>query len=567
MRVAIVAHYDPDNIWDANFIELLRITVGVVGRIIVVTTSEGIGDLPPDLANAELIRRPNIGYDFYSYRVGAHIALSNSDLVSGIFFLNSSFLLLDRNAFARLLLEMVGDGRESSVRGVTESSQIAYHLQSYLIYFDLHRLPKDWLLHFFSRVEPVNDKFEVVVRYEIGLSQALMNSGIEVEALYKPSFKHLVIGVKKILISRWQEAGLSSIFNTKICRLWKEINWTHFAADALALQFGIVKTEFLRTNPHGLPHGPIWATCNIKLCESVEQSLSRTRHNYIAGGSGLTELTKSRDPMGIIKEIITVPQYQQIGARVAVVLHLFYVDLLEEIIQEVTHILEPYDLYITTPFEADIPKIINEMCRREQSLTIVLTKNRGRDVGPFISLYRTGRLDKYDAVLKLHSKRSKYSEKGDFWRRELIEPLCGGALAVMRSLELIRLKHCGIVGPARYFLTNFSFWGANRLLLRKILIQCGIAINPDGPELAFFAGTMFWFSPAAFKDIYGWNTESMIFEAENGKQDGTLAHAWERAFSLLAKNQGFKVSAVELKGLDLFTKDNIENKVPVLTLK
>lgn len=565
MKLAIVAHYDPDNIWDPNFIELLRTINEVTEHTIVVTTNEDIEDPPFELINTMLIRRPNVGYDFYSYRVGAYLALSQFSSVSGLFFINSSLLLLDSSRFKNLLEELSRTDIFCSVRGVTESWQISWHLQSYLIYFELGSLPSGWVQDFFNKIEPVNDKFEVVVKYEIGLSSALLRSNILAEAVFKPSPLRLFMGSIAVLKSRLRRDGLMSSLRSKFWGVWKEINWTHFAADLLALKFGIVKAEFLRTNPHQLPEHAVWDTCSKKLRETVENAIGRTRKNYIISKSGLTESRNFHDPLGIIKQLITTSRYQVLNTKIAVVIHLYYVDLMEEIFEDLANILEPFDLYVTTPFEADLPDIINEAERRKQPLTVVLTKNSGRDVGPFIALYRTGKLDHYDAVLKLHSKKSSYSEKGDFWRRELIVPLCGDSLTVLRSLSLIRESGCGIVGPRRYFLTNPIFWGANKDSLAAILNSCGITVESP-PPLYFFAGTMFWFSPKALQAIHLCKGSSISFEAEGGKQDGTLAHAWERAFCILSKQLGYSISAIEAEGIDLSLVNNLENKIPVLNL-
>lgn len=563
MKAAVVAHYDPDSIWDENFLVLLRVLVEVADQTIVVTTAGNIPDLPADLRNATLVRRPNVGYDFYSYRVGVHVALSDA-ATDGLFILNSSLMLLNADLFRRLLRDMSRDDRSSAARGLTSSSQIGWHLQSYLLYFDLRYLPRTWLQHFFHQVEPVNSKSEVVLQYEIGLGRALRAQGVLIETLFRPTFKQAITGAVGVMRSLVRAQGVAIWMRCAMWRAWREVNWTHFGAGALAQQFGIVKTEFLRSNPHKLSQQPVWDACSAELRQGIEEALDRTRSFYRASRTGLTELTQSCDPLGIINLVVESPQHQRTNTRIAVVVHLYYLDLFEEILDDLANILEPFDLFITTPFEADLPHILDATDRRRQSVAVVLTKNQGRDVGPFIALFRTGRLDRYEAVLKLHSKKSRYSDRGDFWRRELCAPLCGSSLTVLRSLALLREQGCGVVGPGRYFLTHPSFWGANCGRLITILRSCGAEVESDEPELAFFAGTMFWFVPAALAAIHCCEGASIAFEPENGDQDGTLAHAWERAFCLLARAAGYRISSIRLGGSDVFAADNALNSVPVL---
>lgn len=51
MRTAVIAHYDPDCVWDENFLVMLRELRASVDRIIVVTTSTQIDNLPNDLSD------------------------------------------------------------------------------------------------------------------------------------------------------------------------------------------------------------------------------------------------------------------------------------------------------------------------------------------------------------------------------------------------------------------------------------------------------------------------------------------------------------------------------------
>ncbi len=566
MKVAIVAHYDPEETWDANFISLLQVLSEVVDRTIVVTTSEGIPDLPAELSATVLVKRPNVGYDFYSYRVGLHFALSYPD-IDGLFILNSSIILLDSEKFRRLLRYISRPDQAVAVRGVTSSTQVTWHIQSYLLYFNFLLLPSGLLQKFFNEVEPLNSKFEIVLRYEIGLGKVLRGCSIPVETVFRPSFRQTFAAAMSLMRSFAKTQGSVSWLKTKTWwHAFHDINWTHFGAGALAQRFGIVKTELLRTNPHGLALKSIMDCCETGLLPGVQNVVKRTRQFYGVSHSGLSELkrTNSYDPLGIINNIIDMRRCQKDNARIAVVSHLFYLDLLDEILEDLDNIIEPFDLFITTPFEADIPQIFDASDKRCLHLVVVLCKNQGRDVGPFIALFRTGLLDDYEAVLKLHSKKSSYSAKGNAWRRDLFSPLCGSSLTVLRSLRLLRESGCGLVGPTRYFLTNPLFWGANRENLAVILSSCRINIGQEGPELAFFAGTMFWFVPFALSAIHRCEGRAVVFEQENGKQDGTLAHAWERAFCLLVREAGYGVSSVELGGLDSFTSSAGFNRVPVL---
>jgi lipopolysaccharide biosynthesis protein len=563
MKTAVIAHYDPDGVWDDNFLLMLSVVAGVVDHVVLVTTAMDMPDLPATHTNIDLIRRPNIGYDFYSYRVGLSTVLGDISL-DGVLLLNSSLILIQVDRFHKLLLDMVNDNRTTAVRGVTASKQIAWHLQSYLLYFDLRKLPEQWLQRFFAKVEPVNTKLEVVLAYEIGLGTAISNEEILVDVLFVPELALRCSASIAWMRTLARSAGRYGWFAFRPWKAIKDVNWVHFGANALARQFGFVKAEVLRSNPHRLPLDGIFSACDKQLIPGVLQSIKRTQMHYFGSGNGLTELAKKLNPAEFSYQIIESGLARTQGATVAVVVHLYYLDLLEEILGYLKNIIEPFDLFITTPFEADVRQILNTLEERGQSVTIVLSENRGRDVGPFIALFRSGMLSAYGAVLKLHSKKSRYSEQGSSWRKQLYEPLCGSSTTVLRTLKLLREGEVGIVGPRRFFLSHDNFWGANRDSLARLLISAGIAVSNEGPELGFFAGTMFWFVPHALMAIREISDVAIAFEPEEGKQDGTLAHAWERAFCLLARAAGYRVTALELSSEDIFSINNNKNKVPVL---
>lgn len=246
---------------------------------------------------------------------------------------------------------------------------------------------------------------------------------------------------------------------------------------------------------------------------------------------------------------------------VAVVLHLYYVDTISEIYRLLQNLVVPFDLHLTTSRESNATEIIlSTFSNLTQNIIIYESENRGRDISPFISVYRSGALDRYDAVLKIHSKKSTYSANGSLWRDRLYQSVAGDSLTALRSIDLIKSGKAGIVGPHRYYLTRDRFWGANRDATHRLLKEMGVLDS----ELGFFAGSMFWFTPRAFVPLKNMPEMDLAFEPENGQQDGTLAHAIERAFCPIARSQGFTVSSVLLRGEDIQHHPTIWNDVPVL---
>jgi lipopolysaccharide biosynthesis protein len=561
-NAAVIAHFDANDRLDNNFKLVLLCIEQVFDVVVLVTTSDLSETETAQFKKVITIKRPNIGYDFYSYRVGLSYIHEHIE-VDNILLVNSSFVVVDTGTFTRMLGDLLSLSRERDVVGITESQQINWHLQSYLLLLGdkIHR--SQWLRTFFENVQPLNSKLEVIINYEIGLSRALLANDVETLTLFKPNARQQLLADIRWMRVIIRASGWHCWLIGKPLRHRHEVNWTHFGAEEIARQFGFVKTEILRTNPHGVSTDFVARLSSPAVWASIQTLLGNSRCHYKAGQNGLTMLTSNHPPIST-SHMATYGKARVKGVRVAVVVHLFYYDLLDEICSYLNGIVEPYDLYVTTPFEGDVHKIINRTSSIAESVTVWLIENRGRDIGPFISLFRSGLLDGYLAVLKLHSKKSKYSSLGGEWRKQLFGRVIGDSLTIRRTLQLFEEGDVGIVGPHQFYLSHDSFWGANYENVKRLLILTG-HLEPDHePKLGFFAGSMFWFTPKAIRYLKKIPEEILDFEPECGKQDGTLAHAIERVFCSVVKTAGYKVTSVSLAGVDISETDTQGNRVPVL---
>jgi len=106
-NIAVVAYFNDNNELDENFLFMLEILHKIFDHIILVSTS------PFDLhsieryANVRPIIRPNIGYDFYSYKVGLSALSEIGEKFNSIFLINSSFFVTDNSAFKKTIMRMI----------------------------------------------------------------------------------------------------------------------------------------------------------------------------------------------------------------------------------------------------------------------------------------------------------------------------------------------------------------------------------------------------------------------------------------------------------------------------
>lgn len=130
---------------------------------------------------ATVIQRRNLGYDFAGWRdalawcglpaPGLELLVVANDSVYGPF-----------APFAELIAAL--DFTRADVWGATESWQIRYHLQSYLLFFGPAALAHPAFQAFWPGVQNYRSKRLVIRNYEIGLTRALLAAGLRCEALW-----------------------------------------------------------------------------------------------------------------------------------------------------------------------------------------------------------------------------------------------------------------------------------------------------------------------------------------------------------------------------------------------
>jgi rhamnosyltransferase len=128
----------------------------------------------------KIIRRENIGIDFYSWK-------TCFDLIPGNFY-NEILLTNDSNYGPTRSLKNEFDkikNIDCDVIGLIDSYEIQYHIQSFFIYFKNNGLKK-LLPDFFKSFPmlPTNDKVEFIKQFELGLSEKIIFDGYDIASIY-----------------------------------------------------------------------------------------------------------------------------------------------------------------------------------------------------------------------------------------------------------------------------------------------------------------------------------------------------------------------------------------------
>lgn len=234
--------------------------------------------------------------------------------------------------------------------------------------------------------------------------------------------------------------------------------------------------------------------------------------------------------------------------RVAVCMHLYYTELWPELWAQLAGLPQPFDLVLTVPDFA-LTSRLQQIVADCPGVRFAFAPNRGRDVLPWLGLLQQGAFDNHEFVCKLHGKNSPHTAQAQRWRQDSVGGLVGDRGNVTALLAALRADPgIGILGPcATAVLPQHDAWQYQNqrqlAFLAARLEASSDATAAAGAAWPFFAGTMFWFRPAAVRPLADLGLRFEHFAPEMGQTDGTLAHAIERFLAPVVARAGYGMAA------------------------
>lgn len=240
--------------------------------------------------------------------------------------------------------------------------------------------------------------------------------------------------------------------------------------------------------------------------------------------------------------------------RVAVCAHVYYTDMVEELLELSDTIPCAYDFIATTETQAK-KEIIENMARGRKNVANVIVRvveqNRGRDMSSLFITCRDLFLDdRYDAVCRLHTKKTPHLATGrsNVFKRHMFENLLNSPGYTANVLDMFRDKPW--VGVAIPSIIQMSYgtlghaWGVNRHRTEAVaeLLDIKVPFDKDTPVGTF--GGMFWFRPTALRKLFVHPWKWTDFESEPYPLDGSLGHALERLITYVAQDAQFTTEQI-----------------------
>lgn len=224
--------------------------------------------------------------------------------------------------------------------------------------------------------------------------------------------------------------------------------------------------------------------------------------------------------------------------------HIFYINQIDYILNHLSNITLPYDLYVTlTEHNKDLEEKIKKF---KSDAHIEIVENRGYDVWPFIKILQQVNLDNYSYIIKLHTKRkfsfwpadigNGYRIFLDKWRKSLYAFLankksfnkCIESFNKYPKLGMITSKNMIHSMKDSISVVNYA---------KKYFPEYVFGLN----DFSFVAGTMFICRTNIMKPFQKMNLTANLFDIPDKKHTTQLAHVLERSFGEAVYFSGYYI--------------------------
>lgn len=235
--------------------------------------------------------------------------------------------------------------------------------------------------------------------------------------------------------------------------------------------------------------------------------------------------------------------------NIALVMHLYFDDLLDNSFQYANSMPQNADIYVTTNSVEKKEKILNIFQKLKcHKLEVRVIENRGRDVSSLLVGVKDV-IMQYDIVCFMHDKKTAQVIPGTVgagFANKCLDNILASKGYVNNIIKCFdENPRLGLLTPPEpnhgwFFPTLGQEWRNNFKTAKDLADQLGIKVpmSEEKPPIAPF-GTMFWFRPKAMKCLYAKDWEYEDFPPEPNNTDGTILHAIERLYPFAVQQEGY----------------------------
>jgi predicted HAD superfamily hydrolase/ubiquinone/menaquinone biosynthesis C-methylase UbiE len=246
------------------------------------------------------------------------------------------------------------------------------------------------------------------------------------------------------------------------------------------------------------------------------------------------------------------PQGYQPG-KIAIHLHLYYLDLADDLFSYFFRMPFRFDLIITITDDQQTSLIEQKaylLCGSNlDNVFVIQVPNRGRDIAAFLVTLKDD-YQRYDYICHVHSKKSLYSgSEKSAWCNYLFNSLFQNHLHIQKIFGLFQAQpHIGLIYPTTFDEMPYwcHSWLSNYHSSSDLFRRLGITFDTS-QFIDYPVGSMFWARSDALSPLFKLKLAFEDFPSEPIPNDGTLCHAIERSFNIAAYLKGYTFAELDCR--------------------
>ncbi|MCB5153282.1 rhamnan synthesis F family protein [Streptococcus mutans] len=513
-RLLLYVHFNKYNRVSSHVYYQLTQMRPLFSRVVFITNSHLAQEDQDKLRNQNLmddfLQRENIGFDFAAWRDGMnHIGFDNLDSYDIVTVMNDTCFgpLWDVKDYY-LSYEKQDEVDFWGLTNNRATKQFKEHIQSYFITFKKAVIQSNAFHDFWENIQNHTDVQRVIDDYETQVTTTLLDAGFKYSVIFDTTKED----ASHMLHADFSYYNPTAILNHRV---------------------PFIKVKAIDNNQHITPYllNDIQnhSTYPIDLIVSHMSEINYPDFSYLLGHKYVKR-----------KEAVDLT-----GQKIAVHLHVFYVDLLEEFLTAFKQFHFSYDLFMTTDSDDKKAEIEEILAANNQEVQVFVTGNIGRDVLPMLKLKNY--LSAYDFVGHFHTKKSKEADfwAGQSWREELIDMLVKPADYILAELQQNPKIGLVIADMPTFFRYNkiVDAWNEHLIApeMNTLWQEMGMTKTIDFNAFHTFVmsyGTFVWFKYDALKPLFDLNLTDDDVPEEPLPQNSIL-HAIERLLIYIAWNEHY----------------------------
>lgn len=535
-RAALYFFYDQEGIADSYNFYLLEDLKKSLDKLYVVVNGalDGASRTRFEEIADEVYVRDNTGFDVWAYKEGMeHIGW---DVVQGF----DEFILMNFTSFGPVhpFAEMFAamDNRpELDFWGITKHNGHDYdpynacrygyipaHIQSSFIAIRKSMLCSAQYRSYWDEMPMVTGYVDSICRHEAVFTKYFTDLGFQSDVYVNTDDLKDVTDYPLMLMP-------VELVKKRRCPVFKRKMFMNIYEEYMDITCGQPAVEFMEylKQETDFPLDLIWD--NILRTSNMWDIKQRLQLNYILPRT--VEMPLARQP------------------KVALFMHLYYLDGLAEAYHYAGSLPEYADLYITTNTQEKAEQIAHYMEPLGRKTKVVVVENRGREYAGFFIGLREYVKD-YEYIGIAHGKKSRYEKPyivGDSFAFHCFENTLTSRAFVNNVIATFEENpRLGLLVPptpshAMYYTTIGREWRGNYPAMVELLKdwQIKAPTDPTKPPVAPLGG-FFWFRTSALRKLFDREfTYEMFPEEPCTAVDGTIMHVLERIYPFVAQDAGY----------------------------